>query len=109
MDRIARGRRSHDWRNSEATSRHIAADLGRCSQRPTPGWTMQVQSTLLAKPLRHPPFDFALIDKLPTLGGVQSKLNRFLNIDVVLNVLERHFVWKLIEKASDMFLRLSHP
>jgi hypothetical protein len=63
---------------------------------------------LLAKPLRHPPLDLFLIDQLAAISCFTTSADRFLYVDVVLDVLERGFLRKTVEQQSHFFFRLAH-
>lgn len=69
-----------------------AENRTQCIPRRPRDLTMQAQSTLRAKPLRHPPLDLFLINQFAAISGVESLLDRLLNIDVVLNVFQRYFI-----------------
>jgi hypothetical protein len=70
---------------------------------PTPA-----QSTLRAKPLRHPLLDLFLIHQFAAVSGIETLPHRLLNVNVVLDVLQRHFIGQFIEQSPDRFFRMFH-
>lgn len=53
--------------------------------------------TLLAKPFRHPTLDLLLLDQFTAAGGVKATTDRLLNVDAVLDILERRFFRERVE------------
>ena len=88
--------------------RRSAASPERCTQRLLRGWTRRGESRLLAEPLRHPPFDLFLRDDFASISGIDTALDRLLDVDVVLDLFIRDVVRKLFQQFSDLFLRLAH-
>jgi hypothetical protein len=69
---------------------------------------MPARSILRAKPLRHPQLDLFLINQFAAIGSIESLLDSLLNVDVVLDVLQRHLIGKFIKESPDRFFSVFH-
>ena len=65
-------------------------------------------TTLLAKPLRHAPLDLFLINELAAFRCFEAAPDRFLNVDVVMNIFERDFLGQNVEQFANFLFRTFH-
>jgi len=69
---------------------------------------MPARSILRAKPLRHPQLDLCLLNQFAAIGSIESLLDSLLNVDVVLDVLQRHLIGQFIKETPDRFFSVFH-
>ena|SRR6266702_5634671 len=81
---------------------------GRCTLRLIRPRSTRVQSTLLAKPLRHPALDFFLLDEFAVISSFDATLNRLAHIDVVLDIFVRSVLRQRIEKLPHFVFWFTH-
>src|SRR5207247_4038059 len=92
----------------ESGPRHNEVNRARCRLLAVADYPRLARTTLLAKPLRHAPLDFILIDEVPAFCCLQTPPDGLLNIDVVVNILERGFFGEGVEQLPNLFFRPSH-